>query len=48
MDFWWNYPFVKACRFFEGVDMQWDVRGCILRVGPIAFSVWWRAKKGGE
>ena len=41
MNLWLNYPLSKAIRFLEAAGQK--VRGCVLRIGPLAFIVCWRS-----
>lgn len=42
---WIDYPFDKAYRFFQAAPLRYEIRGCVLHIGPIALSVWWRRKR---
>lgn len=47
MNLWLNYPLRKAMKFLAEVERyrNFEVRSHVLRIGPLAFCVMWKAKK---
>lgn len=44
MNLWLWYPMEKAVSFMRATD--WEMRCHVLRIGPLAFCVIWRTRRG--
>ena len=44
MNLWWNYRISTAIRFLESAGIT--VNSVALRIGPLAFVVCWKVKRG--